>query len=247
MTDPIKHDQRVKRLLLVFAVLAALLASTTVLALGWGWNNSQQALKSGQQLAAIVDEACQDEDVRDRLGSACPKAQQVRKEEPQEIPLPLPGRAGRDGEDGEDGADGPPGPRGPRGMRGIQGTPGEDGPPGSPGEPGRPGSDGLNGQDGSDGTNGLNGRGIRSMRMTNAGDLIVEFTDGTMQNFGPFVGPRGPEGPPGPQGEPGAPGADGAPGPLCPPGWTGAEVEVQTSTIPPASQKIFACIPVQAE
>lgn len=246
----VKHDQRVKRWVLVLAVIAALLAISTVLALAWGWNQSQRAVEAGQDLAVVVDQACEDEDVRESLGEACPRAAQVKKNDPDPIPLP-----GIEGPEGPPGPPGPPGasvtgPRGPSGQSivGPRGPTGQNGDTvvGPPGPVGEDGTDGSNGTNGTNGTNGLNGRGIRSMSLNNAGELVVEFTDGTTQNFGPVIGPRGPEGPAGPQGEAGAPGADGVPGPqgpagpTCPEGYNGQEIEVQTSMV--TTTVIFACV-----
>lgn len=246
--DPDIRTQRVKRLLLILSIVAMLLAGSTVLALGWGWNKSQESVKAGQDLAVVVDAACSDPDVREALGEACPQAAEVKKDDPAPIPLPLPGARGPEGPQG------PPGPAG-LSIRGPIGPAGESviGPRGPAGRDGQSiigpvgpaGEGGANGVDGSNGVNGSDGRGIREVRLTDDGELVVEFTDGTSRNFGPLIGPRGPEGPAGPQGEPGAagePGAVGPPGPTCPEGYTGMDVTVQTSTIPPRDTVIFACV-----
>lgn len=237
----VEHDQRVKRWLLISSIIAALLAISTVLALAWGWNNSQRAVEAGQELATIVDRACEDPEVHDQLGTACPRAAEVKKEDPAEIPLPLQGPEGPMGPQGPPGQSivGPQGPAG-RSIVGPRGPIGPAGKAGIPGAdstvPGPAGSDGVNGTDGQD------GRGIRSMRLTDNGELVVEFTDGTTANFGPLIGPRGPEGPAGPQGEPGVNGVDGAPGPTCPVGYIGQDTEVMTNAIPPEKITIFACV-----
>lgn len=230
--DMRQHDQRVKRLVVAFALVACLFAVSTVIALAWGWNNSQDAVRAGQELAQTVDAACKDPDMREQLGSACPKAAQVKEEGPQTIPLP--GAPGAQGPQGPQGLQGPPGrsivgpvgPEGPQGLRGVRGLPGD---PGVKGNSGQDGVNGTNGVDGSDGENGTDG---------------ADGAEGPRGPEGP-TGPQGPEGPQGPQGEPGAQGPqgpDGPPGPNCPEGYTGRELEVTTKTIPPETQVIFACV-----
>jgi Collagen triple helix repeat (20 copies) len=79
---------------------------------------------------------------------------------------------------------------------------------------GKDGKDGKNGTDGKDGTTGAvgpagePGRGILAADLKD-GALIVSYTDGTFQNVGNIVGPKGDPGEPG---QPGEPGKDGAPG-----------------------------------
>lgn len=218
----VRQDRRVKRWVLILSIVAALFAISTVIALAWGWNKSQESVQAGQRLAVVVDEACDDPDVAEDLGSACPQAAEVKKDDPN--PLPIPGIQGPEGPPGPPGRDGfsITGPRGPIGPAG-ESIIGPRGPAGDTGKPGQSvtgpeGPPGADGNDGTNGTSGKDGRGIRSMRLTESGDLVVEFNDGTTQNFGPLIGPRGPEGPQGPQGEAGAPGADGAPGPQGPTG-----------------------------
>lgn len=262
----VDHDQRIKRWVLIISVVAAILAISTVLALAWGWNKSQESVRSGQQLAQIIDEACDDPDVASELGDACPRAAEVKKDDPDPLPLP-----GIQGPEGPPGPVGPPGlsitgPRGPAGEsiigpRGPAGPNGRNGQSvtGPEGPDGSDGVDGSDGSDGTDGTDGSDGRGVRNMRLTESGDVIVEYTDGTTQNFGPLVGPRGPEGPAGPQGEAGAPGPDGAPGPqggpgpegpagpagpagpTCPEGYVGQDLRVITAS-GEGVQDIFACV-----
>lgn len=214
-----RGDRRIKRWLLILAILTLVLVLATGGALMWGWTQSEEAADAGQDLAVIVDRACQDDDLRESLGTACPKAEAVKEDKSSSPPLSIPGRDGRDGTDGLDGLNGADGRDGRNGRNGI-GSPGRPGPPGPAGPPGSPGQNGVgeDGADGANGSNGSNGRGIKTMRLNDAGEIIVEFTDGIIQNFGPFIGPRGPEGPAGPQGESGAPGPDGGPGPQGPAG-----------------------------
>ncbi len=49
-------------------------------------------------------------------------------------------------------------------------------------------------QDGKDGENGSDGRGVATFDVSDAGDLIVNFTDGTTQNYGHIVGKNGIDG-----------------------------------------------------
>ena len=262
----VEHDQRIKRWVLIISIVAAILAISTVLALAWGWNKSQESVDAGQQLAQIIDEACDDPDVAQELGSACPRAAEVKKNDPD--PLPIPGIQGPEGPEGPPGPVGPPGlsitgPRGPAGQSiiGPRGPVGQDGRNGESvvGPEGPEGDDGVDGSDGADGSDGTAGRGVRNMRLTESGDVIVEYTDGTTQNFGPLIGPRGPEGPAGPQGEAGAPGPDGPPGPqggpgpegpagpagpagpTCPDGYTGQDLQVITVT-GGGVETIYACV-----
>ena len=89
------------------------------------------------------------------------------------------GLSGADGEDGEDGAVGPPGPPGPAGP---SGAPGESiqGPQGSAGPQGERGPEGPRGDRGPEGQRGADGRGIASIVCTEDGNLVVTFTDETM-------------------------------------------------------------------
>lgn len=79
---------------------------------------------------------------------------------------------------------------------------------GKPGENGKNGQAGKNGEAGTDGTNGVNGingadgRGILSTAITD-GSLVIRYTDGTTENLGIVVGPKG---------DPGTNGTNGADG-----------------------------------
>ena len=79
---------------------------------------------------------------------------------------------------------------------------GKDGTPGATGKAGTNGTNGTNGKDGIPGTNGADGRGIISTNIV-SGSLIVTFTDGSTQDLGIVVGPKGEKGDPGEKGEAG--------------------------------------------
>jgi hypothetical protein len=86
---------------------------------------------------------------------------------------------------------------------------------------GQQGERGLDGRDGRDGRDGI---GIRAAQIDEAGNLIVEMSDGTIQNFGYLRGPpgaRGPAGEHGRVGEVGPQGAAGERGPAGPAGPSG--------------------------
>jgi hypothetical protein len=241
-TTLIQHDQTVKRWVLILAVVAAILAVTTTLALAWGWNYSQQAADNGRQLATVVDAACEDADVREALGDACPQAERVKEADTDPLPLPLPGAQGPQGPAGPQGPPGASivGPRGPVGPAG-ESIIGPRGPVGPDGET-VVGPQGPSGENGTSGLNGADGRGIRTMRLNDDGELVVEFTDGVVQNFGPLIGPRGPEGPAGPQGEIGPAGPVGPAGMVCLDGFTAQAIEVLTTGTPPAPTTIYTCV-----
>ena len=95
------------------------------------------------------------------------------------------------------------------GDDGAAGTPGADG---SDGAQGPKGDDGKDGADGAAGNDGKDGRGIDSVRINDAGELIVTFSDGVEQNVGPVAGAAGKDGNDGKDGENGQDGADGANG-----------------------------------
>ena len=147
------------------------------------------------------------------------------------------GAAGAPGADGTDGADGPKGEDGKDGQDGSDGQDGrgidsvttnadghliitytdgttEDagkvvGDDGAAGTPGADGSDGAQGPKGEDGKDGADGRSIESVRINDAGELIVTFSDGAEQNVGPVAGAAGADGNDGKDGEDGQDGADG--------------------------------------
>ena len=82
----------------------------------------------------------------------------------------------------------------------------KDGEDGEPGQPGQPGKDGANGQDGEDGANGADGqdgadgkdgkdgRGVTNAEVNENGELILTYTDGTIQNLGKVKGADGKDG-----------------------------------------------------
>lgn len=95
---------------------------------------------------------------------------------------------------------------------------------GATGIQGPPGIQGLPGATGAQGPIGLTGVSVVSTQIDGAGDLIVTFTDGDVDNAGHVVGSTGPAGPTGAQGLQGPigpAGADGAVGPQGPQGLQG--------------------------
>lgn len=98
------------------------------------------------------------------------------------------------------------------GEDGAAGTPGADGSDGSDGAQGPKGDDGKDGADGAAGNDGEDGRSIDSVRINDAGELIVTFSDGVEQNVGPVAGAAGKDGNDGKDGDNGKDGADGADG-----------------------------------
>ena len=98
------------------------------------------------------------------------------------------------------------------GEDGAAGTPGADGSDGSDGAQGPKGEDGKDGADGAAGNDGEDGRSIDSVRINDAGELIVTFSDGVEQNVGPVAGAAGKDGNDGKDGDNGKDGADGADG-----------------------------------
>ena len=68
------------------------------------------------------------------------------------------------------------------GKDGINGVNGKDG------VDGVNGADGKDGQDGQDGKDGKDGLGIQSVVKNDAGELVITFTDGTVQNVGKVDG-----------------------------------------------------------
>lgn len=77
---------------------------------------------------------------------------------------------------------------------------------------GADGKDGTDGEDGADGKPGKDGRGIESVTTNDRGEVIVAYTDGTTDNLGLLVGPKGDQGSPGSDGKDGKDGADGQDG-----------------------------------
>ena len=82
------------------------------------------------------------------------------------------------GTDGQDGQDGEPGKDGEDGKDGVDGTDGKDGEDGKDGIDGAPGKDGVDGEDGQDGTDGV---GIASTTMDANGNIVITYTDGTVE------------------------------------------------------------------
>lgn len=78
--------------------------------------------------------------------------------------------------------------------------------PPADGTDGTDGTDGADGVDGSDGEDGADGRGVTGATITDAGELVVSYSDGTSQNLGRVVGAQGPAGPQGERGATGQPG-----------------------------------------
>ena len=106
------------------------------------------------------------------------------------------------------GQDGPPGPQGPTGATGPAGPQGATGPAGPQGPAGNDGADGL---------------GIRDVSL-NAGNLIITYTDSSLDNVGNVIGPAGPTGP---QGDVGPAGPQGNTGPQGATGPAGTSVQLK--------------------
>jgi hypothetical protein len=85
---------------------------------------------------------------------------------------------------------GPRGPAGPQGPVGPQGATGQQGPQGDRGPAGPQGPQGDRGPAGPP------ARSVVSSQINN-GDLILTYSDGTVQDAGPARGPQGPQGPAG--------------------------------------------------
>lgn len=100
---------------------------------------------------------------------------------PQGLPGPVGPRGPRGipGDDGSDGSDGASGDTGAQGEQGLMGPPGPNGQIGSTGPQGETGPQGPAGPKGDPGTPGQDGRGIASLTCSEAGELIVTYTDGS--------------------------------------------------------------------
>lgn len=120
----------------------------------------------------------------------------------------------RPGEQGSPGPSGPPGERGARGPAGPQGLPGERGAQGDTGANGATGETGAVGPPGPAGEQGPPG------------------ATGPAGEPGP-TGPAGSVGPPGPRGEP------GPAGPICPSGFHGDRLTLNT---PGGQVTVFVCL-----
>lgn len=99
---------------------------------------------------------------------------------PQGLPGPV-GPRGPRGIPGDDGSDGATGETGAQGETGLMGPPGPNGQIGSTGAQGPKGDTGQQGPagpKGDQGERGADGRGIASLTCSEAGELIVTYTDG---------------------------------------------------------------------
>jgi len=83
---------------------------------------------------------------------------------------------------------------GPRGVDGNNGRDGLDGKSGIDGQDGRNGADGRDGVDGNDGADGKDGVGVSKAYVSDAGYLILEFTDGRKVTAGYVKGKDGKDG-----------------------------------------------------
>ena len=101
------------------------------------------------------------------------------------------GEQGLQGETGLQGPKGDTGEQGPQGIQGIQGPPGEQGPQGIQGIKGNDGEQGLKGDTGEQGPAGKDGIGVENISITDAGMLIVTYTNGTSKEVGIVKGADG--------------------------------------------------------
>ena len=85
---------------------------------------------------------------------------------------------------GEVGPQGPQGIQGPQGETGTMGPQGVQGPQGETGEMGPQGVQGPQGETGPQGPAGVDGVGILSMEINEAGELIITYTNGIVDNLG---------------------------------------------------------------
>ena len=96
---------------------------------------------------------------------------------------------------------------------------------GKNGSDGRNGTDGKNGADGKDGKDGLNGVSVSGVDLTDAGELVLRFSDDRMVNVGRVTGAQGIQGEKGEKGDTGAQGAQGEKGEKGDTGAQGAQGE----------------------
>ena len=89
---------------------------------------------------------------------------------------------------------------------------GENGKNGSDGRNGTDGKNGADGKDGKDGKDGLNGISVSGVDLTDAGELVLRFSDDRMVNVGRVTGAQGVQGEKGEKGDTGAQGAQGEKG-----------------------------------
>ncbi len=83
---------------------------------------------------------------------------------------------------------------------------------GKNGSDGRNGTDGKNGVDGKDGKDGVNGVSVSGVDLTDAGELVLRFSDDRMVNVGRVTGAQGIQGEKGEKGDTGAQGTQGEKG-----------------------------------
>lgn len=102
--------------------------------------------------------------------------------------------AGTDGKDGANGKNGTNGKDGLNGTNGVNGQDGINGVDGINGIDGKDGLKGIDGQNGIDGKDGQDGVGISSANVNADGQLILEFSDGSMVNLDKIVGTNGKDG-----------------------------------------------------
>lgn len=96
---------------------------------------------------------------------------------------------------------------------------------GKDGEDGKNGKNGVDGKTGKDGATGLNGRGIQKTSIVN-GQLVVTYTDSSVEVVGSIVGPKGDTGAKGEKGDTGIPGPAGPAGPAGAKGDPGATTTI---------------------
>ena len=96
---------------------------------------------------------------------------------------------------------------------------------GKNGSDGRNGTDGKNGADGKDGKDGLDGISVSGVDLTDAGELVLRFSDDRMVNVGRVTGAQGIQGEKGEKGDTGAQGVQGEKGEKGDTGAQGAQGE----------------------
>ena len=102
---------------------------------------------------------------------------------------------------------------------------GENGKNGSDGRNGTDGKNGADGKDGKDGKDGLNGISVSGVDLTDAGELVLRFSDDRMVNVGRVTGAQGIQGEKGEKGDTGAQGIQGEKGEKGDTGAQGAQGE----------------------
>ena len=108
---------------------------------------------------------------------------------------------------------------------GENGKNGSDGRNGTDGKNGVDGKDGKDGIDGKDGKDGLNGVSVSGVDLTDAGELVLRFSDDRMVNVGRVTGAQGIQGEKGEKGDTGAQGVQGEKGEKGDTGAQGAQGE----------------------